>query len=83
MLNMLLSNGRTMYALRRGGAFGYVLRAGASETEEVNAPRPGSPALRYVMLVSGGHDVPAGYTALPDSTLAIVSHDLEVRTHAL
>jgi hypothetical protein len=27
--------------------------------------------------------VPAGYAALPDSTLAIVSHDLEVRTHAL
>jgi predicted glutamine amidotransferase len=85
MLNMLLSNGRTMYALRRGGAFGYVLRAGSGEAGEASPerPKPGSPTLRYVMLVSGGHDVPAGYAALPDSTLAIVSHDLEVRSHAL
>jgi hypothetical protein len=36
-----------------------------------------------VMLVSGGHDVPAGYSALADASLAIVSHDLEVRSHKL
>lgn len=86
MLNMLLSNGRTMYALRRGGAFGYVSRAGGSKDANQAAgdrPRPGSPELRYVMLVSGGNEVPAGYTALADASLAIVSHDLEVRTHAL
>lgn len=82
MLNMLLSNGRTMYALRRGGPFGYVLR-GESGEPSGERPRPGSPALRYVMLVSGGHELPAGYTALADATLAIVSHDLDVRTHAL
>jgi glutamine amidotransferase len=82
MLNMLLSNGRTMYALRRGGAFGYVVRAGLKDADPAasDRPRPGSPTLRYVMLVSGGHDVPAGYTALADGSLALVSHDLEVRT---
>jgi glutamine amidotransferase len=85
MLNMLLSNGRVMYALRRGGPFGYVLRSGVKEGNEPAAerPRPGSPTLRYVMLVSGGPEVPEGYTALDDASLAIVDHNLEVRTHAL
>ena len=83
MLNMVLSNGRAMYALRRGGPFAYVQRTGLSEPmdPEEERPRPGSPALRYVMLVAGGQDVPAGYVSMAENTLTVVGHDLDV--HAL
>jgi predicted glutamine amidotransferase len=85
-LNMVLSNGKAMYALRRGGSFGYVERTGLHdplEAAEEKPPRPGSPLLHYVMLVSGGHDVPAGYNALENSQVAIFGRDLVVRTHSL
>lgn len=85
MLNMLLCNGKAMYALRRGGAFGYVQRQGVREEAESahERPRPGSPLLSYVMLVSGGQQVPTGYADLAEGSVAIVSRDLDVRTHAL
>lgn len=85
MLNMILCNGKAMYALRRGGAFGYVQRQGIREDGErvSERPRPGSPLLSYVMLVAGGQQVPAGYIGLDDGSVAIVSRDLDVRTHAL
>lgn len=84
-LNMILCNGRAMCALRRGGAFGYVQRTGIRDRNEPHTerPRPGSPLLAYVMLVSGGQHVPTGYTALADNAVAIVHRDLEIRTHVL
>jgi len=85
-LNIILSNGRAMYALRRGGSFGYVERTGLDdplEHHEEKPPRPGSPLLHYVMLVSGGHDVPTGYSALENDQLAIFNRDLVVQTHSL
>lgn len=83
MLNMVLSNGRAMYGLRRGGPFAYVERIGVSEPLEPSdeRPRPGSPLLRYVMLVAGGQEIPAGYVAMEENTLTVVGHDLDV--HAL
>jgi predicted glutamine amidotransferase len=85
VLNALLSNGRAMYALRRGAPFGHVERAGVSEPLEPfdERPRPGSPLLRYVMLVSGGADVPQGYSPLGEGHLMVVNHALDVRTAAL
>lgn len=85
MLNMLLSNGRAMYALRRGGAFGYIDRVGISDPIEPGAeiPKPGSPELHYVMLVSGGQDVPAGYTPLDNESVAEVSRNLDITIHRL
>ena len=85
-LNIILSNGRAMYALRRGGPFGYVERTGLHDPldhHDEHPPRPGSPLLHYVMLVSGGHEVPAGYTALENGQLAIFNRDLVVQTHKL
>jgi predicted glutamine amidotransferase len=84
-LNMILCNGRAMYALRRGGAFGYVQRNGIRDPNEPEGerPRPGSPLLSYVMLVAGGQEAPAGFTALDDSSVAVVNRDLEVRTYKL
>jgi predicted glutamine amidotransferase len=82
-LNMMLSNGRSMYALRHGGPLGYVVRAGLREplVPEDDRPRPGSPQLRYVMLVAGGHEVPSDYVAAQDGEVIYVSRDLEVLTH--
>ena len=85
MLNMILCNGRAMYALRRGGAFGYVQRKDLRDLREppTERPRPGSPALSYVMLVAGGQAVPEGFTAIADGSVVIVNRDLEVRSHTL
>ncbi len=83
-LNMILSNGRAMFALRHGGPFSYVERTGLHTGEAVDRqPRPGSPLLRYVMLVSGAQDVAEGFESVQDRHVVVVSRDLEVRTHAL
>jgi glutamine amidotransferase len=84
-LNMILCNGRTMYALRRGPSFGYTEQLGLPNPAEPaeERPRPGSPALQYTMLVSGGHDVPAGYKSLDDGTVAALTRDLRIVTHTL
>jgi predicted glutamine amidotransferase len=85
-LNMIMCNGRAMYALRRGDPFGYVERTGLSGAEgadERERERPGSPLLHYVMLVSGGHAVPNGYLSMDDSCVAIVTRDLNVKLQAL
>jgi predicted glutamine amidotransferase len=84
-LNMLLSNGRAMYALRHGGSFGYIERTGSREAPapEQEKPRPGSPVLHYVMLVSGGVEVPQGYESVADNHVVSVTRDLDLRTHAL
>ncbi len=84
-LNMILSNGRAMYALRRGGPFGHTEHLGLQDPAEPGEekPRPGSPVLHYVMLVSGGHEVPTGYEALDDAVVATVQRDLKLKAHAL
>jgi predicted glutamine amidotransferase len=82
-LNMLLSNGRAMYALRHGGPLGYVERTGVKEplVPEDERPRPGSPLLRYVMFVGGSHEVPGDYEQVEDGTVVSVNRDLEVQLH--
>lgn len=84
-LNMILCNGRAMCALRRGGAFGFVHRSGIRDQNEPaqERPRPGSPHLSYVMLVAGGQQMPADYSDLAEGSVAMVSRDLEIRTHSL
>lgn len=84
-LNMILSNGRAMYALRRGPSFGYTEHVGLQDPVEPaeERPRPGSPVLRYTMLVSGGHEVPKGYQALDDGAVATLNRDQHLSTHAL
>ncbi len=84
-LNMILSNGRGMFALRHGGALSYVERTGVIDPDGAaeKEARPGSPLLRYVMIVSGGPEAPIGYQSLNDRQLLFVNRDLEVRVHAL
>jgi predicted glutamine amidotransferase len=82
-LNMLLSNGRAMYALRHGGPLGYVERSGVKEplVPEDERPRPGSPLLRYVMFVGGSHEIPADYEQVEDGQVVSVNRDLELQLH--
>jgi len=87
-LNMILSNGRMMYALRRGAPFGYTEHVGLQDPAEPREAveekaRPGSPLLHYFMMVSGGQDVPKGYETLPDGVVATLNRDLQLNTHAL
>jgi glutamine amidotransferase len=84
-LNMILSNGRFMYALRHGASFGYTERVGVQDPAEPGEERarPGSPLLHYVMLVSGGQELPSGYKALEDGTVAAISRDLKLNLHSL
>ncbi len=85
-LNMILCNGRAMYALQRGGPFGYIERKGVKESldgPDEKPGRPGSPELHYIMLVSGGHEVPAEYTPLETGQLAIFDRDLSVQLYRI
>jgi predicted glutamine amidotransferase len=84
-LNAILSNGRFMYALRHGASFGYTEHVGLQDPAEPGEERarPGSPLLHYVMLVSGGQEVPAGYQTLQEGHVAAISRDLKLNLHAL
>lgn len=86
-LNMILSNGRGMFALRRGSAFGYREHEGledpAEPREERVSVRPGSPQLHYTMLVSGGAGVPNGYEALADASLLSLTREQKLKTYPL
>jgi glutamine amidotransferase len=85
-LNLLIGNGQMLVGARHGGPFGWVERTGltdlATGSMEEHA-RPGSPLLRYVMLVAGAGDVPEGYNALQDRYAVEVTRGLDVRQHRL
>lgn len=84
-LNFILSNGRFMYALRHGSPFGYTEHVGLQDPAEPreDRERPGSPLLHYFMVASGGQDVPTGYQAMADDSVAAISRDLQIKHHAL
>jgi len=83
-LNMLLTNGRQMYAWRRGGPFGYIEQTGLHDSVEPEGgpPPPGSPLLRYVMLVSGGlgtsQALPERYSRIEQSSIVVVDRELGI-----
>jgi glutamine amidotransferase len=85
-LNVLIGNGQILVGARHGGAFGWVERTGLTELAAGSVEeqaRPGSPLLRYVMVVSGAAEVPEGYTALEDKHAVEVTRGLDVRQHRL
>jgi glutamine amidotransferase len=86
-LNMILSNGRGMYALRRGSPFGYREHEGledpAEPGEERQSVRPGSPLLHYTILVSGGAGVPNGYQALSNGSVLTLNREQKLTTYQL
>lgn len=83
-LSFILTNGRSMYALRHGAPMIYVERQGLHDPPEDHAPPPpGSTQLRYVMVVSGIEEDPVGYETVPERAVAVIDRELDVTVHAL
>ena len=83
-LSFILTNGRSMYALRHGDPLIYVERQGLHDPpEDYKAPPTGSTQLRYVMVVSGVEEVPVGYEPVPERGVAIIDRRLDVTAHEL
>ncbi|MFW2389949.1 MAG: class II glutamine amidotransferase [Polyangiales bacterium] len=83
-LSFILTNGRSMYALRHGAPMVYVERQGLHDPPEDYTPPPvGSTQLRYVMLVSGIDEEHAAYKSVPERSVAVINRGLDVTVHAL
>ncbi|MCZ6807494.1 MAG: class II glutamine amidotransferase [Deltaproteobacteria bacterium] len=85
-LSFILTNGRSMYALRHGAPMIYVERQGMHDPPEDYTPPPtGSTQIRYVLVVSGAEDtpVPVGYEMIAERSVAVINRGLDVTIHAL
>jgi len=83
-LSFILTNGRSMYALRHGASLAFVERQGLHDPPADYKPPPtGSTQLRYVMIASGIEETPVGYQTVPDRSVAVISRGLDVNVHAL
>jgi len=83
-LSFILTNGRTMYALSHGAPMVYVERQGLHDPPDDYTPPPaGSTPLRYVLVVSGIDEIPAGYQVVPERHVAIIDRRLNVTVHPL
>jgi len=85
-LNMILTNGRLMFALRRGAPLMHVERHGLHDTRESSEEpvEPKAPSvLRYVRAVSDGPDVPRDYGQIEDRQVLVIDRNLNVGAHSL
>lgn len=85
-LNLVLTNGRQLYALRRGSRMVYVERDRLTVHEERDREQRGSfrpsAAVRYA-LVASSSEVPEGYVEMADNEMISVDRDLRVTKHTL
>lgn len=79
-LNFMLTDGRHLYAVRRGRPLYYAERKGLPSEE---TPTKGAGALRYVVLCSNGEESPDGYEAMEESTILTIDRNLEVTVQPL
>ncbi|HEY8427478.1 MAG TPA: class II glutamine amidotransferase [Sandaracinaceae bacterium] len=79
-LNFMLTNGRTLYAVRRDTPLFWVRRTGLPSD---GAARTDAGAFRYVLAVSDGEATPRGYEAVAPRSVLVVDRNLEVATHEL
>ena len=83
-LSFILTNGRSMYALRYGAPMIYVERQGLHDPPDDYTPPPaGSTQLRYAMVVSGVEEPPVGYETVPERAVTVIDRKLGVTVHAL
>ena len=83
-LSFILTNGRSMYALRHGAPMTYVERQGLHDPpEDYKGPPTGSTQLRYVMVVSGVEEAPVGYEMISERGVAVIDRRLNVNVHEL
>jgi hypothetical protein len=84
-LDLVLTNGRQLYALRRGSPMVYVERDRLSspETEQGKTPRPVTP-VRYVLVANvAENNQPQDYRAMDDAQLISIDRDLKVTAYSL
>jgi glutamine amidotransferase len=84
-LDLVLTNGRQLYALRHGSAMALVERDRLS-VPELQQSKPSRPteAVRYVLIANVDRDdLPGGYRRIEDNQLVAVDRDLHVTTHSL
>jgi hypothetical protein len=86
-LTLAMTNGRQLYALRRGSPLCMVQRDRLQQRESMHAPaaKPTAPqAVRYVIVAShAGPSTPPSYSAVADGSVVCVDRDLRVTQHAL
>ncbi len=83
-LNAMLTNGRMLLALRRGGEMGWVVREdGRAEPRDGRPSRPNGMLARYVLVVGDGGRLPADYEPLSEAELLLVTRNLDVSRHPL
>jgi len=83
VLNSVLTNGRTMFALRRGRPMMVTERQGIHDAAPGDSVAPNPASLRYVMVASDGPEIPRGWREVPESAVCVVTHDLEVTSSPL
>lgn len=82
-LNLVVTNGRRMFALRRGSPMGFVVREGlhtVTQHAALSDTRAAldAAALRYALVVSGPESLPRGYRALDDRQVLSIDRDVNV-----
>jgi predicted glutamine amidotransferase len=79
-LNLILTNGRTLFALRNDAPFYYVERHGLPSD---GTPRSGEGSFRYVLVFSNGEQTPQGYSELARGSVLVVDRNLGTGVHTL
>lgn len=85
-LNMVATNGRRMFALRRGAPMGFVERTGifdARSVEEPPAKESPETRLSYVMVQSDAPGDRRDWQPMAESTVLTIDRDLHVSVHEL
>jgi glutamine amidotransferase len=82
-LNCVLTNGRSMFAVRRGHHLKYVERTGIHDPAEGEPRAERKGPVRYVLVVSDGPEVPHPYVEVPDESVLVVDRDLSVTVYGL
>lgn len=82
ILNIVLTNGRMMVALRHGAPVAYVQRTGPSR-DRLRTSQRSQDVPDYVLVAGNLAEIPADYTAIPESQVLIIDRDLRVALHPL
>lgn len=79
-LNVLLTNGRKMFAMRRDEPLFWVERHGLPSE---GPSRTGEGSFRYVLVFSNGEEAPQGYSLVPSQSVLVVDRSLATHVHRL
>ena len=83
-LTCVITNGRSMFALRHGSPMATVQREGLHDPPQDYTPPPaGSTSLRYSMVVSGEQDYPPDYDVIDEGVVVAVDRNLAISKHEL